>query len=556
MTLAPSRSVSSLGSRAEQIERLRSESFDLLVVGGGITGAGVAWDAAARGLRVALIERADYAGGTSSRSSKLIHGGLRYLAQGHLTLTREAVGERGRLQRLAPHLVDLIPFAFPVFGGPAERLKLTAGLWLYDAFATGSGAPRHAWLDREATLSLAPGLRREGLSGAFIYHDARTDDARMVVEVLRAAAGAGAAVANYVAMQELLTAKGRAVGVAAEDRMGQTAFEVRARMVVLAAGVWLDKLVPPTSSGTRVRPAKGVHLFLTPGRVPSATALYLSTTSDGRLVFVIPWLGRTMVGTTDTAHTGDLVSPRATAADLRYLLDAVNRAFPAAGFTSADVLSSQAGLRPLISEAEGSNGNTAALSREDRIFETETGALAIAGGKLTTFRRMGEKVVNRVARRLDGPRGTGPSTTDRFPLAGFPTPLDPRAFASWRAAALAAVSPAQRRRRARLIERYGAHYPALEAMIAAEPPLGDDLVPGEPFLKAEVAYAIRHEQAVTIADVLSQRLRLALLTRDHGRGAATKVADLLAREHGWDATRRAQALTDYEADVMQYAVPT
>ncbi|MDQ3702100.1 MAG: glycerol-3-phosphate dehydrogenase/oxidase [Chloroflexota bacterium] len=537
---------------------MRSEYFDVLVVGGGITGAGVAWDAAARGLRVALIEQGDYAGGTSSRSSKLIHGGLRYLAQGHLALTREAVAERGRLQRLAPHLVDLLPFAFPVFGGPAERLKLTAGLWLYDAFAAGSGAPRHSWLGRGATLAVAPGLRPDGLSGAFIYRDARTDDARMVVEVLRAATGAGAAVANHVAMQGLLTAKGRAVGVAAEDRLGHQAFEIRARVVVLAAGVWLNRLVPPSPSGdgTKVRPAKGVHLFLMPGRVPLDTAFYLSTTSDKRLIFVVPWLGRTMVGTTDTAYSGDLVTPTASVADVRYLLDAVNAAFPAAAFAPSDVLSSQAGLRPLISDGAGSNGNTAAISREDRVFETETGAIAIAGGKLTTFRRMAEKVVDRAAKRLSGPRGVGPSPTAHFPLGGFPTPLDAGAFSSWRAAALATAAPAQRARRARLIERYGAHYTSLEDLIATEPALGDTLLPGEPFLKAEVSYAIRHEQAVTVADVLAQRLRLALLTHDHGLGVAVMVADLLAREYGWDAGRRDQALAEYATDVAQYAVPT
>ena len=392
-----------------QLERLRREHFDVLVVGGGITGAGVAWDAAARGLRVGLIERADFAGGTSSRSSKLIHGGLRYLAQGRVVLTREAVQERGRLQRLAPHLVDLLPFAFPIFNGPPERLKLAAGLWLYDAFAAGSGAPRHSWLGREETLAAIPGLRQDGLSGAFLYRDARTDDARMVLEVLHAAAGAGAAVANYLSMEGLLSVKGRAAGVGALDRLSGETMEVQARVVVLATGVWLDRVAPPTGRGVRVRPAKGVHLFLSPGHVPQETALYLSTTRDRRLVFVIPWLGRTMIGTTDTAYEGDLASPRATAGDVHYLLDAVNAAFPGAGLGTADVLSSQAGLRPLISDGD-EGGSTAGLSREDRVFETEAGAIAIAGGKLTTFRRMAEKVVDLALRRLgaaSGHRGGG-----------------------------------------------------------------------------------------------------------------------------------------------------
>jgi glycerol-3-phosphate dehydrogenase len=543
-----------LGSRAEQVARLSREAFDLLVVGGGITGAGVAWDAATRGLRVALIERADFGAGTSSRSSKLIHGGLRYLAQGHLALTREAVQERGRLQRLAPHLVDLLPFAFPIFNGPVERLTLAAGLWLYDAFAAGSGAPRHTWLSRARTLGAVPGLRQEGLAGAFVYRDARTDDARMVVEVLRGAAGVGAVVANYVSMEGLLTARGRAAGVAAVDRLSGETLEIQARVVVLATGVWLDRLLPPEEKGTRVRPAKGVHLFVGPGLAPADLALYLSTARDGRLIFVIPWQGKTMIGTTDTPYAGDLARPAATAEDVRYLLDAVNRAFPARPLRREDVLSSQAGLRPLISEGDG-DGSTAALSREDKVFETETGTIAIAGGKLTTFRRMAEKVVNQAARRLGSTRGAGRSPTAVLPLGGFTTPLDAPAFAAWRRGALAGAPPGLRERRAHLIARYGARYPLLESLAEATPDGAAPLVPGEPFLEAEAVFAIRHEQAITVADVLSRRLRLTLLTPDQGRSAAARVAELLARELGWDAARREQAVREYEADVAQYAVP-
>jgi glycerol-3-phosphate dehydrogenase len=542
-----------LGNRAAQLERLRREHFDVLVVGGGITGAGVAWDAAARGLRVGLIERADFAGGTSSRSSKLIHGGLRYLAQGRVVLTREAVQERGRLQRLAPHLVDLLPFAFPIFNGPPERLKLAAGLWLYDAFAAGSGAPRHSWLGREETLAAIPGLRQDGLSGAFLYRDARTDDARMVLEVLHAAAGAGAAVANYLSMEGLLSVKGRAAGVGALDRLSGETLEVQARVVVLATGVWLDRVAPPSGRGVRVRPAKGVHLFLSPGHVPQETALYLSTTRDRRLVFVIPWLGRTMIGTTDTAYEGDLASPRATAGDVRYLLDAVNAAFPGAGLGTADVLSSQAGLRPLISDGD-EEGSTAGLSREDRVFETEAGAIAIAGGKLTTFRRMAEKVVDLAVQRLGAPPGTR-SPTAWLPLGGFPAPLDSAGYRGWLAAALAGVPPEARPVRAHLIGRYGARYSEVEALVGAAPQLGVPLCAGDPFLKAEALYAIQDEQAVSLADILVRRLRLALVTRDQGRAAAETVAGLLGRHLGWDAAGRARALQEYERDVAQYAVP-
>jgi glycerol-3-phosphate dehydrogenase len=547
-------SFASLGSRRAQLERLRSEAFDVVVVGGGISGAGVAWDAAARGLRVALVERADFAAGTSSRSSKLIHGGLRYLAQGHVGLTREAVQERGILARLAPHLVELLPFAFPIFHGLPERAKLAAGLWLYDAFAAGSGAPRHRWQDRQATLALAPGLDHTRLSGGFIYPDARTDDARLVVEVLRAAVARGAVIANYVAMQGLLVAKGRAVGIAAEDRLAGTPLEISGRVVVLATGVWLDQVLPPRD-GPRLRPAKGVHLFLPADAFPQEAALYLPTAPDGRLIFVIPWHGRTMIGTTDTDYRGDLEAPRATREDVEYLLEAANRAFPALHLTPEQVLATQAGLRPLVAAGDGSNGSTASLSREDRLFETEHGVVAIAGGKLTTFRRMAQKVVDLVARRLGGPRGAGPSPTAQLPLAGFATPLDRAAFAAWREQALREVRDEARARRARLIARYGAGYPEVEQLIAEDPSLGEPLVPGLPILRAEALFAVRHEQAATVADVLAQRLRLALLAPDHGRSAAGLVAAMLAREHGWSETERDAAQAAYAQYAAQFEVP-
>lgn len=546
----------SLGSRGAQLARLASESFDVLIVGGGITGAGIAWDAASRGLRVALIERADFASGTSSRSSKLIHGGLRYLAQGHLGLTREALGERGRLQRLAPHLVELLPFTFPVFSGVAERAKLTAGLWLYDAFAAGSGAPRHSWLDKAATLSLAPGLASDQLAGAFVYRDARTDDARLVVEVLRAAVAEGAAISNYLPMQGLLMAKGRIIGVAAEDQVTGEPLEIQARTVVLAAGVWLDHLLPPTSGeGRRVRPAKGVHLFLNSGPLPPTTALYLSTTSDGRLIFVVPWLGKIMVGTTDTPYSGDLATPRATKEDVRYLLAAVNRAFPSADLSTADVLSTQAGLRPLVSLGEGAERRTTSLSREERIFELEKGVIGVAGGKLTTFRRMAEKVVDVVAKRLADTRAIGSSRTAHQPLSGFARAMDGDAYVSWREAALAGLPQPAQAMRARLIARYGAHYPAVEGLVHEEPHLGEALAPGQPFLKAEALFAVRHEQAVTIGDVLAQRLRLSLLVADHGQTTVSTVADMLTSHHGWTGSRRKAAIEAYATEMEQYAVP-
>jgi glycerol-3-phosphate dehydrogenase len=301
-----------------------------------------------------------------------------------------------------------------------------------------------------------------------------------------------------------------------------------------------------------VRPAKGVHLYLRAERFPRDTALYLSTAADGRLVFVVPWLGRTLVGTTDTAYAGALAAPRATAADVGYLLDAVNRAFPALALTPADVLSTQAGLRPLIAVG---GADTSTLPRGDRVFETATGAIAIAGGKLTTFRTMAQKVVDLAARRLDGPRGAGATTTAALPLAGFTRPLDAAAYAAWRGAALAEVRDDARARRARLIARYGANYAAVEALIQNDASLAAPLAAGQPVLKAEALFAVRHEQAATIADVLAQRLRLTLVTNDGGASAAGAVADMLAAHYGWSAARKQAALDGYAAEVTQYAVP-
>ncbi|NBQ32323.1 MAG: glycerol-3-phosphate dehydrogenase/oxidase [Proteobacteria bacterium] len=369
----------SLGSRTAHLDRLRREAFDVIVIGGGITGAGVAWDAATRGLRVALVEQGDFAGGTSSRSTKLLHGGLRYLQQADIGLVREALQERGVMQRLAPHLVELYPFLFPIYGGLAERAKLAAGLTLYDALALGSGAPRHSWLGADATRRLAPGLTMNGLDGAFVYRDAQTDDARMVVEVLRGAVAHGAVVVNRVAMREVTRHHGTVTGAMVEDTVTGETTSVDAPVVVAATGVWLERLVRPRTGQPRVRPAKGVHLFVPLDGFPADAAVYASTTRDRRLFFIVPWLGVAMLGTTDTPYDGDLASPETQASEVEYLLEATSRAFPSVALKSSDILSTQAGLRPLVSTETGDDRATRTLSREDRVWEAEPGVVRRSG---------------------------------------------------------------------------------------------------------------------------------------------------------------------------------
>lgn len=554
---APS-AIVGLGTRESNLERLRRERFDLLVVGGGITGAGVAWDAASRGLRVAVVEKQDIASGTSSRSTKLLHGGLRYLQQADVVLVREALHERGVIGRLAPHLVELTPFLFPIYGGWRERTKLAAGLSLYDVLAVGSGAPRHRWLGPDATCKMAPGLAEAGLDGAFVYRDAQTDDARMVVEVLAGAVKHGAAVANRVAMREVVRRNGAVVGAGVEDLATGDTFQIEASVVVVAAGVWLEDIVTPRPGHPRVLPAKGVHLFVPMDGFPPDAAVYTSTTRDGRLFFIVPWLGVAMIGTTDSPYAGDLAAPVTLPQEMDYLLEAANRAFPKVCLGRDDVLATQAGLRPLVSMAASDGRPTRTLSREERVWEPEPGVVAIAGGKLTTFRHMGQRVVDLVARRLTGPRRVGHAVTATDPLGGFSRPMGASEFQAWRDGALAGLGGAARAFRSAAITRYGARFSVLEEMVAHDSSLAAPLFPADPTVastRAEALYAIRHEQAGSVGDVLARRLRVALLTRDQGRSAVGDVASLLAQELGWTSARREAAVAEYDREVAQYAVP-
>ncbi len=540
-----------LGQRADQLARLANESFDVVVVGGGITGAGVALDLASRGLRVALLEQFDFASGTSSRSSKLIHGGLRYLAQGQIHVTRVAVQERERLLRLAPHLVERLPFLIPVYGGWSERLWLGLGLTVYDLLAGLERSRWHRWWDRETVLRRVPSLRAVGLDSAYVYEDCRTDDARLVLTVLGEAVARGAAVANYtLAMAPLFDHRGVA-GVVAGDRLSGREFTIRAPAVVLAGGVWAarlfawDPLLPPL----RLRPSKGVHLVLPGERLaPADLALYVPTGRDRRLVFVIPWYGRTLVGTTDTPYEGDLAAPRCTADDLEYLLGALHYAFPTVSVEPADVLSVQAGLRPLIDTGAR---ETTALSREDRVVASPTGIVAVAGGKLTAYREMAEKVGDLVGRRLAAlGRAVPPSPTRTLPLGGRWAGPDAVARLVLDLAGTLPPSVAWH-----LVRRYGETARLLADLIAADPRLGEPLVPGLPWVGAEVVYAARHEQAMTVADVLARRTRLALLLPDQGRCLAPKVAAALAEAWGRPAEAAARLATAYEQDALAFTPP-
>ena len=520
------------------LERLAGETFDVLVVGGGITGVGVAVDAATRGLRTALVEADDFASGTSSKSSKLVHGGLRYLQQGDVRLVYEALHERQRLRRNAPHLVKLLPFLIPILtkdGIIPRRVARALGsaMWMYDLTGGFRIGRLHKRLKADAAFAHLPTIGRERLSGGYLYYDATTDDARLVLTIARTAALHGAAVANRCRVVALTKDAAGQVDGATVEADGRR-FDVGARVVINAAGVWADEIrtledgVDPDS----IRPAKGIHLTVPWDKVRNDIAVVIPVRGDKRSLFVVPWGQRddgtfrhTYVGTTDTDYDGPLDDPPCTAEDVRYVLDALN-AVVTTGVTPDDVTGVWAGLRPLVKSA--TSGRTADLSRRHRVTIGPAGVIGIAGGKLTTYREMAEDTVDAVLPRL-GRRAR--CRTKRLRLLGAD---------GYREAP--AGSPA-----AHLAGRFGSLAMEIEALVAADPTLGEPLVPGLPYLRAEAVYAARHEMATTLDDVLTRRTRAHLFDRPATAAAAESVAELLAAELGWNDDERARQIADYRA---------
>jgi glycerol-3-phosphate dehydrogenase len=523
-------------TRAANLERMRSDVFDLAVIGGGITGAGVALDAALRGLTVALVEKRDFASGSSSRSSKLIHGGLRYLEQLHFGLVRESLHERAVLSRIAPHLSKPLQFLVPVYSSSersplgANRLKLAGGLWLYDLLAGRRNIGRHQWLSREAALKQAPALEPRGLRGAFVYYDCLTDDARLVIEVIKAAAAHGALVANYVSARGFRKDDDGVSKVELEDTQDVSSFELRARVVVNATGVWSDEVsrLADARAPKRLRPSKGIHVVVPSERLENQTAVLIPSLGESRFLFVIPWQGRTVIGTTDTDYAGSLDDPGAEAEEIDRVVRSAARAFPDAGLSTEDVISTFAGLRPLIA-ADGQS--TKELSRKEEIFEDDSGLITITGGKLTTWRRMAERVADFVGRRLetiDGVRRPRAhrSVTENIQLAGGTPQGDARKEAQ-RAATEFDVDVATVEH---LMGTYGGNYRVVLELTRESEELKTTLIDGLAHIGAEAVYAARYEMAVTVEDFLSRRTRIELLARDHGRSCATRVSSLLERE--------------------------
>ena len=521
------------------------EPVDVLVIGGGITGAAIARDAALRGFRTALVEKGDFGSGTSSVSSRLIHGGLRYLEQHDLHLVLEASRERRVLLQVAPHLVHPLPFLFPVYrGARVPAWKLRCGLWLYDLLAAFRNVRFHRWLGRKATLRFEPGLRERDLKAAGLYYDAQTDDARLVLATMRSAAQAGALVANYAEAVSLLKPDGLVRGATVRDLLREGTLVVRALVVVNACGPWVDAVrrLDAPQADPLLRLTKGAHVAVPRQRLGNTHAVTLTSPIDGRVMFVLPWADsdQSYIGTTDTDEDVSPDEVRATAEDVIYLLRSANAFFPQARLSPNDVVSTWAGLRALLRP----DGNLAPsqVSREHRIVESASGLLTIAGGKLTTHRVMAQELVDRVAvrlRALDGrPRAPRPPT-DRLPLPGGET-ADLEGLI--KAAVERGASDATARH---LVGTYGSEAAAVLNLVDKERALGGRIVAGRPELWAEVIHAVEREMAVRLSDVLVRRLHLFYKTRDQAVPASSAVADRLAAALGWDKARRTEELADY-----------
>ena len=520
-------------ARGAALDRLAGTEFDVLVIGGGVTGAGAALDAASRGLRVALVEARDLASGTSSRSSKLIHGGLRYLEQFDFKLVWEALRERDLLvSKLAPHLVKPVSFLYPLHRKVLERPYVGAGLVLYDALeGTKRPVPHHRHLTVRGALRLAPALKPSGLAGALLYYDAQADDARYTLTVARTAAAHGALITTRVGARQLLRGPDgkRVTGARVHDEESGRDIDVSAKRVVLCAGVWTD-LVHEFSgiqAGYKVRMSKGVHVVVPYEAIRSDTGIILRT--EKSVLFIIPWGQRWIVGTTDTDWSGDRAEPTATGEDIDYILEHANRIL-ARPLTRADVIGVYAGLRPLI--AADDTTPTTKLSREHVVDTPVPGLASIAGGKFTTYRLMARDVVD--AAVADFGRWVPASVTDQLPLLG----ADGLAAAAAEAERLAEDYGLPRAAVEHLLDRYGTLTEEVLELTRDNPALAQPLAPGHPYLAAEVAYAVTHEGALHVEDVLVRRVRLFIETGASGAEAVGPVTDIMGDLLGWDAGKR------------------
>jgi len=540
------------------LSELSSSRFDVLVIGGGVTGAGVALDAVARGYKVALVEKIDFASGTSSKSTKLVHGGIRYLPNFDFALVHEGLVERGIMLQNAPYLVHPLGFVMPIYegdrhpvgmpfttpGGIGLGIILDIGLWMYDFMAGRRSIKRHRRLSRQAVLKYAPDLVTENLKEAYIYYDGQTNDARLTMALIRTAAQYGANITNYTEVTSFLKENGKISGVHVRDTLNGEEIDVQARYVVNAAGVFAEQVEELTGSRPQasIEPSKGVHLVFSTDDVKIGdAAIVLPETEDKRILFVVPWESRVVFGTTDTG-SGDLDHPTATPEDIAYLLKYINLYFKV-HLTEENIISVYAGYRPLVKPHKKSGGSTAKISRSHEVLQSPSGLVSIVGGKLTSYRRMAQDTVDVLSRR-DGAKPLHPTMS--LPLQGSGGWPKAQRELETRGIALG-LTPLVIQH---LINSYGSEASVLMDLIAGDASLARLLIDDLPYIYAEVTYACCNEMAMTPYDFLARRTSIALVDRQRGLGIVDEVAALMAKEHGWPFEQQ-QAMADaYRTDIQ------
>ncbi len=535
--------------RRATLERLGAESFDLLVIGGGVTGAGIARDASLRGLKVALVEKTDFAAGTSSKSSKLVHGGFRYLEHAQFRLVFEGTNERALLMKVAPHLVRPLEFLVPVYKHDKPGLfVLDVGLWIYDALSKFSSPRLHRTVRAPRLAKLEPGLKRDGLDGGLLYYDCNTDDARLTLENIVDARALGATIANYTRAVKLIRDGDRIAGAEVQpvdgDDDGAT-IAVRAKVTINATGPWTDDVRKLAGDKSILHASKGVHLVVDSKRLAPRHAVVMK--QKKRIVFCIPWgQDRTVIGTTDTFWDAPPEDVHTDRDDVNYLLDLANNYFPEAKLTPDDVLATWAGVRPLI-KPDSDVATASDVSREHHILE-RPGLVTIAGGKLTTYRRMAAEVVDHAGKQLGEIAACG---TETRPLPGAAEPIYSAGYAGVTALQdrLAGEGVVDAAVAKHLANTYGARAPSVVARVKAEAARAERLDPELAFVMAQVDVAVDEEQALTVEDVLGRRLQLLLRARDQGLGCTERVARRMATRLGWDEARTTREIAHYRGVV-------
>jgi glycerol-3-phosphate dehydrogenase len=531
-------------TRKENLELMRNQLFDIVVIGGGVTGAAIARDAVLRGFKVALLEKGDFASGTSSRSSKLVHGGLRYLRHMKFGLVFGALRERWILMRNAPRLVKPLTFLIPVYKDTkTSKLMLSMGLWLYDILALFRTPRFHGWLSPERAMVLEPALKKDRLAGAGLYADCATDDARLVLALIKDAWSRGALVVNYAKVVGFEKNGGKIVGVRALDLASGTEFSVKGKITVNSTGPWSDSLrkVDDPSSEPRLRPAKGVHIIVPRERLGNREAVVIESARDGRNMFVIPWGNLSLVGTTDTDYEGDLDRVDASEEDIQYLLEALNQTYPESHITSEDIISLYASVRPLAAEL---GVNEDAVSRDQLIFESSSGLVSIIGGKLTTHRTMAKALVDQVSIKLAGEFATPAKSaceTDQFALDYNQNELEQAVRGLMQKSGFDAEIAGH------LVDAYGPGATKILAITEEKTSLASRITAEAPYLLAEVVYAVRYEMAMKLIDFMLRRTQLAYRLKDHGDSIVQNVSALMAKELAWSAETLAEELLEFES---------